>query len=1648
MLEHLTTIQDRITSETLPARFEAQAHRTPDATAVVFDDESVSYAELNRRANRLARVLLARGVGVEDVVAIAIPRSIELVVGLFAILKTGACYLPLDPDYSEERTAFMIADAHPVLILRAADVAAGDGSDLPDWDLGEDELTAPTFPAQAAYLIYTSGTTNRSKGVVVSHGAICNRLRWMQATYQLHAEDRVLQKSPSSFDPSVCEFFWPLAEGAALVLARPGGHKDPSYLSRLVRDQQVTTVHFVASMLGLFVTEYARGGSNGPLRRIFSGGEGLSMRTVEQYLDTLDVPLYNQYGPTEAAVDVTYWRCRKVPDADLAPLGQPIWNTRIHLLDELLRPVADGQIGELYIAGAQLARGYANRVGLTAERFVANPLDEAGSRMYRTGDLARRRANGDLEFAGRVDDEVKIRGFRVELAEIETVVLGHPLVRQAAVVARPGPNGETQLVGYAVLQGDQPPTPAELRAHVAALLPEHLVPAVFVVLGELPLTVNGKLDRGALPVGVVELVGGRAPRGVRQEVLCGVFGELLGVEGVSVDDDFFVLGGHSLLAARLVSRVRSVLGVELELGRVFEFPTVAGLDSVLDESVGVARAALVAGVRPERLPLSFAQQRLWFLDQLDSTGAAYNVPIALRITGELDVAAAELALADVLARHEALRTIFPTANGQPYQLILPVEQARVELPVITCADEDELARSLSEAAAVPFDLGGGLLVRGGVFVVGGGCVLLVVVHHVACDGWSVGPLLGDLSVAYAARCAGVAPGWAPLPVQYADYGLWQAGLLGDAADPGSVAARELGFWRAALAGAPAEIGLPLDHPRPVQPTGRGAVVRAGIDAETGGVLNRLARAAQVTPFMLLQAGFVALLSRIGPGSDIVVGTPVAGRDEQALDDLVGFFVNTVVLRTDTSGDPSFAQLLTRVRATALAAYAHQQIPFERVVEELNPDRSTSRHPLFQVMFVLQNNTPTGLTLPGLDSRQVPVGRQTAKFDLTLSITEHPDGLDCALEYASDLFEHHTAELILTRYLQILGHLSATGLDATLSALPILTPAEHHQLNPGQRPSPVEVCLHERFQHHAASSPHATALIYQDHHLTYTELNTRANQLAHWLASTHHLGRGDIIGICQPRSHHQVISTLAVLKTGASYLQLDPEHPPARLAQLLRQAHASAVLTTTDTHQLLPTDPHCPALNTTTTDLDQQPTHNPETTTTAEDPACLMFTSGSTGTPKGVLTPHRALSSTLLGQHFIDFAAHHRWLQCSPVSWDAHALELFGPLLHGATCILQPGQIPDPTQIAALINTHHISTVHLSASLLNHLIDDYPDIFAPVTQLMTGGEAASVPHHRTLLQHYPQLRLINGYSPLENTIFALTHHVQPADTQHHSIPLGSPLPTKHSLILDDNLQPTPPGTPGQLYMTGPGLAHGYLHQPTLTASHFTANPYGPPGSRLYRTGDLARHTHNGTIHYLGRTDHQTKIRGFRIEPNETKTTLTNHPHVQQAEVLITTHNNQPQLTAYVVTTTTPDQLHHHTTQHLPPHLRPTTIIPIPHIPLTPNGKLDHTQLPTPTQPNQPTTHQPPTTPHHHLLNTLFTELLHHPHTNIHDNFFTHGGHSILAMRLISRIRTTLGVELSIKSVFDNPTVAGLADCIAQAAPARPALKRRATDLETE
>nr|WP_284454627.1 non-ribosomal peptide synthetase [Actinomadura madurae] len=1526
--------------------------------------------------------------------ALVLPRSVELVVAVLAVLKSGAAYVPIDPDYPQDRIDLILADIEPVLTVRADDV------DVPGHEDGD--LGVAVSPDHAAYVIYTSGSTGRPKGVVVPHQNVVRLLRSLERWFDLGPDDVGTLFHSYAFDLTVFELWGSLLYGGRLVVVPYLTSRSPREFAELLAAEGVTVLNQTPSSFFQLVSEER---PDWALRYVTVGGESWEPgRLGEWYARHADdAPrLSNMYGPTETTLFASGYLLDRARAESAAGniIGAGVGDLRLYVLDERLRPAPVGVAGELYVAGPGLARGYLNRPGLSAERFVADPYGPVGTRMYRTGDVVRWRAGGDVEYLGRSDEQVQLRGFRVELGEVKAVLARHEAVADVAVVVH-----EERLVAY--VTGDA--EAAELRALAVASLPEHMVPAAFVALDALPLTVNGKLDREALPAPEFAGGGGRRPATVREELLCQVFAEVLGVETVGVDDGFFALGGHSLLATRLVSRVRAVLGAEVPLRTLFESPTPAGLAARLFEARR-ERPAPAPRERAERMPLSYAQRRLWFLAQLEGPSETYNIRVTLRLTGELDRRALEEAFRDVLQRHEVLRTVFAVADGEPYQRILQVDETGFELPLV---------EAVADAGGHAFDLSAEIPIRAWLCEAGPDeHVLALVVHHIAGDAWSMAPLARDLGTAYAARREGREPEWGPLPVQYADYAQWQRDLLGSEDDPGSLLAEQVAYWREALAGVPEELALPFDRPRPAAASYRGHRVPLALPAEVHARVREVAREHGVTVFMVLQAAVAVTLSRLGGGTDIPIGSGIAGRLDEALDDLVGFFVNTLVIRTDLSGDPTFAELVEQVRETGLGAFEHQDVPFERLVEELAPARSLARHPLFQVMLTFENNARPELDLPGVRAGGLPAGPAdgpvTAKFDLEFSLTEAfdaegaPAGLRGAVIVATDVFEAGTAARFAGRLERVVEAV-VTAPDTPIGAVDVLDGAERavilDEWAGGAMPAEERTTIPALFEAQVARTPDAPAVTFEGSSISYAELNARANRLARYLVERG-AGPERPVALVLPRSADLVVAVLAVLKSGAPYVPIDPDHPDDRIAFILADADPALVVR--------PEDVHVSGHDDGDLGLPIEPEHA----------AYVIYTSGSTGRPKGVVVSHQNVVWMVRAlDEMCDIGPGDVRTLFHSYGFDLTVWELWGALLHGARLVVVPYEISrSPREFAELLAAERVTVMNQTPAALYQLMAEQRDDWA-LRYVFLGGEALDLGRLEDWYARHPDDAplVTNTYGPTETTVLVSGYALDRARAA--AAPgsmIGGPLAGVRLYALDGRLRPVPAGVVGELYVSGTLVARGYLGRPGLTAERFVACPYAAAGERMYRTGDLVRWRADGNLEFLGRVDEQVKIRGFRVEPGEVRAVLARHEAVTDVAVVA----RGDRLVAYVTGGAGAAELRELAAASLPEYMVPAAFVALDALPLTANGKLDRAALPEPDYSAAGTAGRAPGSVQEEILCQAFAEVLGVEAVGVHDDFFRLGGHSLLAVRLVEVLRER-GVPVSVRALFEAPTPAGLA-----------------------
>ncbi|WP_420130680.1 amino acid adenylation domain-containing protein [Longimicrobium sp.] len=1624
--------------------FAEQAARTPDAAAVEGADGALTYAQVDALSAGVAAALRARGAGRGCLVAVCAERSARMVAALLGVLRTGAAYLPLDPAYPAERLAYMLEDSGaPILLLDGtlADrlpassidrivldgIGPADGVDA-DAEVGAEEL---------AYVIYTSGSTGRPKGVMVRHGGVSSFLRAMAEAPGLRADDTLLAVTTIAFDISVLELFLPLTLGARTVVATREQAEDPRLLAALIARSGATAMQATPATWAMLL---ASGWTPDAGMRLLSGGEALP-RPIADALLAAGAEVWNLYGPTETTV---WSAAAPVPAEGCIPLGAPIGNTTLYVLDPAGNPAPLGIPGELFIGGHGVARGYLNRPGLTAERFVPDPFGAAGSRLYRTGDRVRRRVSEEmdptaansrthalthsrtsgLEFLGRVDFQVKLRGFRIELGEIESALRAHPAVGGVAAAVR-GEGADARLVAYLLPRApDAPPAGAELRAFLRERLPEYMVPSAFVALDAFPLTPNGKVDRKALPMPDARAAeAGEAPRGPTEQLLAGIWAELLGTGPIHRGDSFFERGGHSLLAARLMSRIDRLLGVELPLRAVFAAPTLAALAAEID----TARAAADGAVRippiraragGEPAVLSFAQERMWFLDRLAGAAGAYNIPLVLDLAGPLDVEALRGALGDLAARHEALRTRIADRDGRPVAAVAAPGPFAL---AVTQVAEGEVEARVEEEISRAFDLSHDLPVRAALFGTAADThVLALTLHHVAADGWSIGILLRELAALYAARVEGKDAALPPLAVRYADYAAWQRGWL-----QGDALKAQTAYWRGALEGA-APLALPTDRPRPARQSFRGALHTFRIPPEVAERARALAGAEHVTPFMATLAAFQALLGRYAGQDDVVVGTPVAGRHRPETEPVVGLFVNTLPLRTSLEGDPTFRELVRRVRETTLDAYAHQDLPFERLVDELKVERRLDRTPVFQTVFSFDAASAGGFALPGVEVRERSAPHRTAKFDLVLNLEAAEGGFTAYLEYATDLFDAATAGRIGEHYLRLLDQALADP-DRRLSTLDPVTEAERARVAAWSAGAahPAHLALppvHVQVARHAARAPDAPAVVDGGETLTYAELDARANRLANRLRRMG-VGPDTRVAVMLERSAALLVAQLAVLRAGGAYLPLDPAAPAGRAATMLRAADAAAVLTRTGLRAGLP-EAGIPvlALDEEAAALASESADAPAVEIGADHLAYVIFTSGSTGVPKGVGVPHCGLSN-LTGWFRADrrIGPGDRGTMMISPAFDGGVLETWTMLASGAAVHVVPDALrTDAAGLLRWMDAHGI-TLSMAITPVAEALMEAMDAGGPrpaaLRVLSTGGDA---------LRRRPPagLRLVNLYGPTENSVASTGGDVAPEGAGLPSI--GRPVPNHRAYVLDARLHPVPVGVPGELYVAGPGLARGYVGRAALTAERFLPDPSGAPGARMYATGDRVRWRADGDLEFLGRADHQVKVRGHRIETGEIEAALLAHPALAQAAVVLRPEGGG-RLVAYAAPAAgarvpPADELRAHLRERLPDYMVPAAFVAMDALPRSTTGKVDRRALPEPAM--DAAEGAAPATETERALAGVWAELLGVP-AGREDGFFDLGGHSLLAMQLLARVRRTFGIDLPIRAVFEAPSLREMA-----------------------
>jgi amino acid adenylation domain-containing protein len=1690
------------TEQSIAGRFENIVRKFPDRLAVKAGDRSLSYEALNRAANRVARAILAKCGPGSKPIALLFEHGIDAIVAILGTLKAGKFYFALDPLFPKERIAYMLEDAQAGLIVtndcnanlahRLTNKARGflNIDQIDDSFPGENVALAAS-PDDIAAIVYTSGSTGKPKAVVQNHrNHLCSV---MVNSNEMHISfhDRLTLLHSISFGSSRGHLFQALLNGAALFpydIKGEGIYSLPAWLS----EEQITIFHSPPAVFRQLAELLSGQKRLSSLRLIRLSGAPITEPDFDLYKKSFSPStlLEIHLGSTEtraicfALVDHTF----AFPKQG-SPVGYCCPDKKIFLLNEDGDEVEPGEVGEIAVQGPNLNPTYWKKAELGSAKFLPDPSD-GDERTYLTGDLGRMLPDGFLIHLGRKDSMVKIRGYRVETSEIEAALLAHPQVQDAGVLPWDRESGEKYLVAYIVVRDNGAPTPDQLHRFLETKLPDYMMPSRFLFLTALPLT-NGKLNRAALPLPdrkrpdfsqsfvppVTEI----------EQKLVGIWEEVLDIRPIGIHDNFFDLGGHSLLASQVLSRIRDDLQIDLSLGRLFETPTVAALASYIARALPTEDRTEALSIRlasrDGQLLLSLTQQRLWFIDQLDPGSTAYNLFSAVRLTGPLNAPALERSINEIIRRHEVLRTVFKTVDGEPLQIILPsmtIKVPNIDLRGLVSDREREFeVRRLSSGEAQrPFDLSDGPLLRVTLLrLAEDEYVLLLTIHQIAFDGWSRGILNRELSVLYAAFSSGQTASLPALPIQYIDFAQWQRQRL-----HGKVVEEQLAYWKKQLEDLPT-VELPTDRPRPPVQGTRGARQSFVLSETLSAGLKNLSNRHGVTLFMTLLAAYQTLLHRYTGQDDIVVGSPVAGRDRIELESLIGFFLNMLVLRTDLSGNPTFRELLSHTRELCLEAYANQDVPFERLVRELQPQRDVSHNPLFQVTFALQSNPTCPLNLAGLTVEDVDMGSGIAPFDLHLFIVEEERGLRGWLIYKRDLFDPSTVERWASHFQTILKAIVVNP-EQRLSEISLLTEGERHQLlvewNDTNGDYPSDRCIHEVFEAQVERTPDAIAAVFEDQQLTYRELNRLANQLAHYLKK---LGVGPdvLVSICIERSLEMIIGLLGILKAGGAYVPLDPEYPRERLRFMLEDTRAPVLLTQkkflgTLLETIAPKE-SVPGMhnrqskiqNAVVVSLDGEWEKIEEegegsivSGATADNLAYVIYTSGSTGTPKGVAVAHLGVTRLLFGVDYIRLDSSQIFLQLASPSFDASTFEIWGALLHGAKCVLYPGNIPAPTELGKVLHQNNVNTLWLTASFFNLVIDQAPEALRGIRQLLVGGESLSVPHVRRALTLLPETEIINGYGPTESTTFTCCYSLPRELTKPiTSVSVGRPISNTEVYLLDSNLSPVPVGVSGELYIGGDGLARGYLNRPDLTAEKFIPNPVGSePGARLYKTGDLARYLPDGNVEFLGRMDHQVKIRGFRIELGEIEIVLSQHPAVREAVVLaredvpegndeIQNPKSDKRLVAYVASrqagAPTVNELRNFVKEKLPQYMVPSEIVFMDSLPLTPNGKIDRRALPAPDhdRPALGGIFVAPRTPTEQIIAEIWTEVLGVKKIGIHDNFFDLGGHSLRATQVVSRLGKAFQADVPLRSLFEHPTVEGLAVIVAQ----RQARKAEADEMAT-
>lgn len=1643
--------------------FELQVDKSPENTAVIFENQKLSYRQLNEMSNKLACYLRKSGVGRETLVGVCMERSVEMVVGVYGIVKAGGAYVPIDPEYPANRQAYMLNDSKVGILLTQkklleflpicdARIICLDS----DWSMMEEENgdnpLKINLPSDPAYMIYTSGSTGNPKGVINVHRALVNRLNWMQKAFCLDEYDRVLQKTPFSFDVSVWEFFWPLLNGAALVIASPGGHKDRMYLIRTIREHNITTIHFVPSMLQIFIEEKDAEQCKS-LKRVICSGEALPINLQNKFFQCLNAGLYNLYGPTEAAIDVTFWTCRKGCELNTIPIGRPIDNIKIYILSKDLQPVPVNVPGELCIGGVCLARGYYNRPELTKEKFVPDPFsDNAEDRLYRTGDLARFLPDGNIEYLGRIDFQVKIRGLRIELGEVEAILGSHPDVRECVAVVREDMPGNKQLAAYIAAHKAETLSSAMLREFMGRYLPDYMIPSIFIFLDKLPTTHNGKADRKALPIpdtkNNVRTFDYVAPRNRNEELMAGLWSEVLGIDKIGIYDSFFELGGHSLLATQIISRVRDVYKVDIPLRRFFVEhgqrdssgpPTVARLAASVEEisrNKDDSTASVIDRIpRNRKMIPSFSQERLWFIDKLQPGNIAYIIPMALRFIGSLDTVLLERCINEIIRRHETLRTNFIDENGRPVLVIHDekiVKLSIIDIQGLSEAESEKTAFELSKEQVVnPFDLSKDILIRAKLICFGKeDHVLLLAVHHIVFDLWSEGILIRELRSIYEAYMKKTGQSLPELSLQYADFAYWQRNWL-----KGDVLEKQLSYWKNKLKDIPASLELPTDRPRqPVQTyeSGRQGIM---LSKSLSKAVKEMSIREGVNLFILLLAAFKVLLSKYTGQEDIVIGSPIANRNRSEIEGMIGFFVNSLVMRTIFEGNSTFREVLYKVKDTALEAYDYQDMPFELLVDEIKPQRDLSRNPIFQVAFNF-GNIPMPLSdIPGATISVMPAHSDVSQFDMTLLMWEENDILKSYFCYSTNLFDDITIERMAKHFAHILEQITR-NININISDIDIMDMAERERVLSSFNGACVRIpnlTISKCFERQAGKTPDRIAVVDEYGKLTYDDLNRKADKLAKLIMMTG-VKAGAVAGLMTDRSANTIVGILGILKAGCAYMPISSLYPSERIHYMLEDSGAELLIFPEKKDETGYFGKKIIYINDIETvesgDAVQADQIKPDT------PAYVIYTSGSTGNPKGVMIENRSVINLVNGLEKAIYQQYEAPLNIalvSPFVFDASIKQIFPSLLGGNTLYIVPEEVRFDG--ARLINYYNKMAIDVSDGTPIHISiitnamknGSYPC----VKHFVIGGEMLTVSLISRFMECFMDNKphVTNVYGPTECCDISTAYTISDCNFGGlYSVPIGYPLDNIKIYILDRFLRPVPIGMKGDIYISGASVGRGYINNEKLTSERFVPCPF-EKGSRMYRTGDIAKWHENGMIEYIERADEQVKIRGFRIEPGEIEAVICRYLDITNCTVIARDGRDGVKiLCAYFESNgkVPVSALRLYLCKYLPDYMIPSYLIQLEEIPLSSNGKIDRKALPEPSNIiGLDQEYVLPTNETEEKLTDIWQKVIEVDKVGINDNFFSIGGNSLLLVQVHSMIEELFPGRVSLTDLFTFTTISKLA-----------------------